>query len=244
MHEAWLCSQHFLTFFLLRNTFSFSSFLFPCCRGWMWAHSDVSRQWDAGIQELSWDIPKLHSLWKENPSASRKTPDFENWRPGYWITEMRVQLPYHPELFNIAWYVRDKAVVDAWTGKSVSERQLNKMQEMSAFVLSSSFLYSSVLSCCVQSCQGWGCCTGAARLWHSSLEGSASRPAGLVKTITANHHSLVQQVHRPVSALLPSHVGKELPHKWDKDEKLESVILCVSIPRQSMVQRGDNLYYC
>lgn len=111
----------------------------------MWAHSDVSRQWDAGIQELSWDIPKLHSMWKENPSASRKTPDLENWRPGYWITEMRVQLPYHPELLNIARYVRDKAMVDAWTGKSVSERQLNKMQEMSAFVLSSSSSYSSVL---------------------------------------------------------------------------------------------------
>lgn len=114
----------------------------------MWAHSDVSRQWDAGIQELSWDIPKLHSLWKENPSTSRKTPDLENWRPGYWITEMRVQLPYHPELFNIAWYVRDprhKAMVDPWTGKSVSKRQLSKMQEMSAFVLSSSFFYSSVL---------------------------------------------------------------------------------------------------
>lgn len=98
----------------------------------MWAHGDVSRQRDPGIQELSWDIPKLHSLWEENPSASGKTPDLKDWRPGYRITEMRIQLPYHPELLNVARYVKDKAVVDARTGKSVSKSRHSKMQETSA----------------------------------------------------------------------------------------------------------------
>lgn len=113
-------------------------YFFSCCRGWMWAHGDVSRQRNPGIQELSWDVPKLHFMRKENPSASRKTPDLKNWRPGYRITEMRIQLPYHPELFNIAWYVKHKAAIDAWIGKSVSKTQVGKMQEMSALVLSSS----------------------------------------------------------------------------------------------------------
>lgn len=140
------CTRHdyVASIFLLFFNWGIHSVSLPFCRGWMWAHSDVSGQWDTGIQELSWDIPKLHSLWEENPSATRKTPDLENRRPGYWITEMRVQLPYHPEFFNIAWYVRDKAMVSEWTGESVSKRWLSKTQETSAFVLSS-FLYSGVL---------------------------------------------------------------------------------------------------
>lgn len=214
------------------------------CRGWMWAHSDVSRQWDTGIQELSWDIPKLHPLWKENPSASRKTPDLENWRPGHWITEMRVQLPYHPELFNIAWYVRDKAMVNTWTGERVNKRQLSKMQEMAAFVLSSSFCIQVFCSLCGKplSHRVQCCCAALQRVcWGSGTAFLRALPSHLQSwTITV----LVQQVCRSVSALLPSCVGEELPHKVDKEEKLESVILCVSIPRQSMAQGGDNLYYC
>lgn len=76
---------------------------FSCCRRWMWACGDVSGQRDPGFQELSRDISKLHTLWKENPSTSGKTPDLKNWRPGYWITEVWIQLPYHPEFFNAAW---------------------------------------------------------------------------------------------------------------------------------------------
>lgn len=79
----------------------------------MWAHGDVSRQRDPGIQELSWDVPKLHSLRKENPSACGKTPDLKNRRPGHRITEVRIQLPYHPELFDVTRYVKDKAMANA-----------------------------------------------------------------------------------------------------------------------------------
>lgn len=185
-----------------------------CCRGWMWAHGDVSRQRDPGIQELSWDIPKLHSLWKENPSASRKTPDLKNWRPGYWITEMWIELPYHPELFNIAWYVKEKTVVDTWTVKCVTKSQLSKMQKMSAFVLSSSFSYSSVFSvweaiaphtlCCSAEAGGaamlhCGSATGAcAKLWHIHSRALLSDLQSC--TITA----LVQQIRGSMSALFPS----------------------------------------
>lgn len=189
----------------------------------MWAHSDVPRQWDAGIQELSWDIPKLHSLWKKNPSASRKTPDLENWRPGYRITEMWVRLPYHRELFNITRYVRDKAVVDAWTGKSVSKRQLSKTQEMS--VLSSSFLYSSVLfsvwEAIVPLCvvlprlRVLPCCAaeGLLGLWHSSPEGSAFRHAELDhhRFGTANPYIYIS----PVPFLCRERYSSQARQRWE-----------------------------
>jgi len=135
----------------------------------MRAHGDVSRQRDPGIQELSWDVPKLHSLRKEDPSASGKTPDLKNRRPRYRITEMRIQLPYHSELFNIARYVPDKAMVDAGIGKSVSKTQLCKMQEVPPIVLSSSFSYSIVSLSAhkamplmhVLLCRGRDCCRAA-----------------------------------------------------------------------------------
>lgn len=209
----------------------------------MWAHGDVSRQWDPGIQELSWDIPKLHSLWKENPSTSGKTLDLKNWRPGHWITEMWIQLPYHPEFFNSPWYVKDKAMVNTWTMRSVSKSQLSKAQGMLPFYLSSSFPHSSVL---FRACRAialtphvltrlgvlrGGCTSSGARalLWHTHLQGSALRPMELCSKACGAIMVVIQWTHGYISAVHTSRVKKELAHYLHRDEKLEPTVLHLSI---------------
>lgn len=223
----------------------------------MWAHGDVPRQWDPGIQELSWDIPELHTLWKENPSASGETPDLKNWRLGYWITEMRIQLPYYPELFNIAWYVKVKALADIWTGKSLSKSQLGKMRQP---LPSPPHFHIQVchcpperplpltphggmprlgaLPCCtVEGPPGpWGLVPGS---------GSSTLRAGRSNLQSCTITALVRQVLVCISPVPFSGRGSTSSQtRQRQDEKLESSILHVTISRTVQGSERDNLHYC